>query len=248
MGDRNKRFETYCLSILRRGLPGFPTGEVLPSESPDFLISTDQGLLGIEVTRLVKAADVQGNIPRAREGEQAEMIKVAMRFYETLSLPPVDVAVIFGNCGRLSKRERDKSAKILSRFVASHVPEANQVTRHENDNQTHDGLPEAVHSVRIARLVGTENLWHVSGSGWFQKELVEELQAVMRKKDARHAGFDNRAVAHWLLVVIEGTSDSTFFDPSEESLTHCYESDFQRVFLLDLMRLHVSELKLRGAA
>jgi hypothetical protein len=45
--DEERRF----VEILAKELNAFPPGELIDSESPDFLVATSEGVIGIEVTK-----------------------------------------------------------------------------------------------------------------------------------------------------------------------------------------------------
>jgi hypothetical protein len=45
-----KAQERFYLDVLRRALPEFPSGEVIDSETPDFLITTETEVIGLEFT------------------------------------------------------------------------------------------------------------------------------------------------------------------------------------------------------
>jgi hypothetical protein len=44
--------ERRFIEILAKELDAFPPGKLIDSESPDFLVATSEGVLGIEVTKI----------------------------------------------------------------------------------------------------------------------------------------------------------------------------------------------------
>jgi len=78
--DKERRF----VEILAKELDAFPPGKLIDSESPDFLVATSEGVIGIEVTKIHHA-----NEPRQQESECRSLVDAACRLYENESTIPL---------------------------------------------------------------------------------------------------------------------------------------------------------------
>src|SRR5205809_1259604 len=101
--DCKKEKELFYVDLFRRGLPEFPTGDVLPHETPDVLVRSGTRCVGIEVTEVFRDVDVGGQPLQKRESELHRIMQKARGFYELSGLPPVIVRAFFSpqhNFGR----------------------------------------------------------------------------------------------------------------------------------------------------
>jgi len=72
--------ERRFVEILAKELDAFPPSKLIDSESPDFLVATSEGVLGIEVTKIHHATE-----PRQQESECRSLVEAACRLYENES-------------------------------------------------------------------------------------------------------------------------------------------------------------------
>lgn len=112
--------ERRFVAILGKELDAFPASKLIDSESPDFLVATSEGVLGIEVTKIHHV-----NEPRQQESECRSLVDAACRLYENESAIPLEVKVHFGGGTQFNKRNRDKFARILANLVLRNVPRPN---------------------------------------------------------------------------------------------------------------------------
>src|ERR1039457_3651261 len=88
--SRNKHIETTYMEEARQASSIFPNGELVPHENPDFLLHTNSGSIGIEVTELCREE------PRAEAGRLRKVPEKAHATYSGLAnAEPVDVHVVF---------------------------------------------------------------------------------------------------------------------------------------------------------
>jgi hypothetical protein len=92
-----KRIETAYVEEARRVSRVFPSGELVPQESPDFLLYGDTGTIGIEVTELCREG------PRAQGGKLLKVAgKAKLRYNGLPGASPVEVSASFApNTGSL---------------------------------------------------------------------------------------------------------------------------------------------------
>ncbi len=99
--DEERRF----VEILAKELDAFPPGKLIDSESPDFLVATSEGVIGIEVTKIHHADG-----PRQQESEYRSLVNAACRLSESESTVPLEVKVHFG-AARNSTSETETNSR-----------------------------------------------------------------------------------------------------------------------------------------
>src|SRR5215469_17854903 len=90
-----KAKETRFLEIARSRYADFPGGVIAEGENPDFIISTSQGLIGIEVTQLLQEANGAEFVPHEVEKFQRKAVLRAQQVYEKNWGRHVQVRVYF---------------------------------------------------------------------------------------------------------------------------------------------------------
>ena len=191
-----KRVETHYIEEARRASSIFPHGELASHEEPDFLLHTDRGIIGIEVTELCREE------PRAAGGKLAKVPNTAQNFYNKLAnAEPVFVSVGFSaQAGNVRFNELTNS---LVEFV------------HRNQNNKGSGftkdLPEGFCHIGIfAPLEPLERCWH--GARGFDTVVApkELLESCIAKKNKRLPVYRVPTSEVWLLIV-----NDQFLGPGE---------------------------------
>lgn len=243
-----KEREQFYLDLLRQLMPSFPTGSIDPCEGPDFILTNQTSKIGIEITRLHKSPDASDNHLQVQENERKLLVAEALREYELTRLPCAEVRFIFSEHTSFNKKNRPNYAKRISALIASQIPSDQSWISLDNHFDDPTKFPYEISHVSIARYGHTSNFWSVSGAGWVQEDFISDLQSLIGKKNSLVAGFRKDCNAHWLVVVIDGMADSTFFEPSLQTLTHVYETSFNRIFLLERFPAKAHELRINGTA
>ena len=119
-----KIVEAYMLSAARKAGMPIPVGEIA-SESPDFRIETDAGLLGIELCEVLRpASSDNGIVPVHQEAIHEEIMeKAQLTYYQNPQARPVKVQVYFADA-RGKKQDRDSMARALADLVAENAHRA----------------------------------------------------------------------------------------------------------------------------
>src|SRR6266481_810270 len=112
--------ERRFVEILAEELDAFPPSKLIDSESPDFLVATSEGALGIEVTKIHHA-----NEHRQQESECRSLVDAARRLYEIESAIPLAVTIDFCGSTQFNKRNREKFARALANLVLTNIPRPN---------------------------------------------------------------------------------------------------------------------------
>ena len=230
--------ERRFVEILAKELDAFPPGKSIDSESPDFLVATSEGVLGIEVTKIHHA-----NEHRQQESECRSLVDAARRLYEIESAIPLAVTVDFGGSTQFNKRNREKFARILANLVLTNIPRPNSWISRDNNWENPSFFLYEIEGLSIIRLSAfRRNFWSVPSAGFFQEDFAPKIEAIIATKEHAIRIYKTDCIERWLLIVAEGNSASTFFDPSTKTLQHSYRSSFDRIFFLEAFRRRVWEL------
>jgi hypothetical protein len=232
--DKERRF----VEILAKELAAFPPSKLIDSESPDFLVATSKGVLGIEATKIHHA-----NEPRQQESECRSLVDAACRLYENESTIPLEVKVHFGGSTQFNQRNRGKFASILANLVLTNIPRPDSWISLENNWENPSFFPYEIAGLSIIRLSAfRRNFWSVPSAGFFQADFAPKIEAIIATKEHAIRTYKTDCIERWLLIVAEGNSASIFFDPSTKTLQHSYRSCFDRIFFLEAFRRQVWEL------
>jgi len=227
---------------------GFPEGEILPNERPDFLVETIRGRVGIELTEyhVQESGKSRGSQMRAREATEDEVLRRAAEQYRSKDLPLVAVRVTWHPHEAFGRR---RTAELAADLVRKYLPEPHHsVTIRRHRHPAARNLPEDVASLYILRRQSiSKSSWTPVRAAFVPTIVPPDLQGILRKKEARVPSYRRHCREVWLLVVARGLEPSTFGDVGREVKGHRFESGFDRVFLLHHFDGLVTELHIRRA-
>lgn len=213
----------------------------MAGENPDFVWQGLNGLVGLEVTRLFKGVQKGEQPMQVQEAEQRRVVQLAQEIFEQRNTTCLDVMFSFG-WTNFSKHNRMEAARRFAEAVESIIPSPNSWTTLEDDSSG-DLILSQVSRIRVARFdVLDENCWTVSSFGFSQTNFISELQQRIDEKNSELHRYLKRCAQCWLLVVADGEGASSFFNPSDETKSHRYNSGFDRTFFMDVAARRVLEL------
>jgi len=239
---QNKARERHFIELFKSAYNSFPTGEIIAHEKqerPDVILKTAEGKIGIEITSLHDS-----KLKRA-ESECEKAVLEAQKIYETLNLPTLHVSVHIGGNHSMNRNNRKKFAVAIANIVAANLPPPGKYAEIENHFNDAAQFPYEIDVIFVYQYSWPDkNLWTAPSAGFYRENFVEELQNVISEKDSKLSGYEPECIEQWLLVLAENSSPSTFFDPSETTVNHLYKSAFDKVFVMEMFKLKVHELKL----
>ncbi len=229
-----KARERAHLQRFRETFQGFPKGEVILSEHPDFLVKTRQERIGIEHTEFVRDPGVKGgSLLRAREHTEDKVLWLASREYDSRGLPPVVVTVHWNYYSGPALTRMRELASYLANFVASHLPEQGGRTTAGYPHPGWESLPHEVDSLSIYRSeIISRNSWRPARADYVPTLSCTELQRIMSGKEAKVPSYRRECQEVWLLLVAHGFQPSTHCELGPEVEDHAFETSFDRVFFL----------------
>jgi hypothetical protein len=245
--DTKKDHERYYLDLFRSTFPRFPAGSVEDGESPDFIVHSPDGKIGIELTRIYRQARSNRAPLQSQESERDAVVADARQIYETMELDPVQVHFAFEGDSNLTKRNRKKYAHTLAMVVAKNLPPKNSWLDVDNDFNSPESFPFEVHNISIARFDSlTRNAWSVPVGGFVLEDCRTDFQRVISQKDLLVRDYRD-CREQWLLIVADWSGPSSFFEPSTQTLTHVYRTAFDRIFFLSAVSRRFVELPIEVA-
>src|ERR687897_1176643 len=247
-----KARERAYLQRFRDNFAGFPEGEVVSSESPDFLVKSRPRWIGIELIEYhVQEPDEGWGSPmRAQEGSEDKFLRTASRLYQSKDVPPVVVSVLWNPHRAFSRRRIQELAAVLADLVKEHLPElGHRVAIRYRRHPAWRSLPQEVESLTVDRqIIFSENSWTSVRGASVPTLTPPELQKKIRNKEAKVPSYRRQCREVWLLIVARGFEPSTFGDLGPEVEGYWFESGFDRVFFLHHADESVAELRRRPAS
>jgi hypothetical protein len=243
-----KARERVYLERFRENFAGFPEGEVVPSERPDFLIKTQSRWIGLELTEyhVQEPDEGKGSPMRALEGTEDKVLRLASEKYQSKGLAPVVVSVLWHPHHALDRRRILELATDLANLVQEHLPETGHGVTIRRPHPAWRSLPHEVASVTAARAKTiSKNSWTPVRAAFVPTLTPAELQQIIWNKEAKVPSYWQQCWEVWLLIVARGFEPSTFGDLGPEIEAHEFETTFDRVFFLHYFDGSVSELHVR---
>lgn len=213
-------------------------------EQPDFVVKTDDGMLGIEVREWSCDEGLSGGSPtRRNESLTFRTTLRSQELYDSLGLCSVDVLVNFHR--PFSENQLEEVAGKIVEIVTRHIPNSgcsSSVTYPEPDWQS---LPPQVAAIFIdCPTVEQETLWVPVGGGSLPVIASLDIEKVLAKKEPLLTKYRECADKVWLLIVTTGFNTSAFCKIDTNLEQHTFKTDFDQVFFLHEFSGKVVPLKL----
>ena len=237
-----KELETeYVRQFARRLGEGFPAGEVLPSERPDFVID---GELGIEVTQYFRKPPRNGRPMQEQESMRHYLLTEAEHYVAQRSALNLFVSVEFDPAEQVFSKSVPERAAKLGEMVLMQVDRAKPTAVVMPNWANAKRYPDGIRQVSVSRaphLPG--NLWTSAECGRIADITPEEIETILTRKNHKYLGYDKTLDEMWLLIVANGTHLSSSFTVSDVVSEREYESMFDRIFLFQYFESDVWELR-----
>jgi len=239
-----KKEEKYYLELFKRNYQDFPEGQILESESPDFLISTKGKILGIELTKIFQKSNPKRLSLQASDSIITDIILRIRNLFEMNNLLGYEVHLDFHVDKNIVKELREELAKKLFDVIIEHLPKENGWVEIKNDFENITKYPEEVSMISVYYSKGLSSI-NITDSkvGWVKNNMIEDLQKVISQKNSKVSNYLKSCENIWLLIHTISFSSCSFFIPSRETLEHYFDSNFGAVFFLNSFDREVHKLK-----
>ena len=223
----------------------FPKGSLLPTESPDFILTfKNRHQLGIELTRL-NPGNAEPPAPDYIEVIEfrEHLIERTKHLFEHNTPHKLFVKFLFS----------EKNNIVPEREISIAVQMANLIR-----NAVHDKKPEDFFKITIENSELPDGLdgllimnhpelnvpfWERSNNLGVSKNVVDDIWTAIHKKDEKLRLYrKQRLNYYWLLITIDRLRGVKSFNLPNKIMNHKFSSNFQHVFLFDLMKTNVFQL------
>lgn len=245
MQPEKKQLEVLLMNYFRECYPDFPKGSLVPSESPDFILTLkSRNNLGIELTRL--------NPLNAKEPDETELSKNKFReriiesakgLFEGTSSLKLFVKFLFSENEHIAE-EREISVSVqLANIVRQTVANKNSRSffrEHLSANALPDGF-EALLVVHHPEM--QVSFWERSNNLGVSEDVVADIRQAILKKDEKLRHYQKQRLNYyWLLITTDRLRGVKSYNLPNKIMNHSFQSRFQHVFLFDLIKSDVFHL------
>lgn len=239
--------EKAHLFAFKESIKNFPDGEIINRERPDFLVKNDHHITGIELTELFHEPRKDGTILQARYNYIFEILNEATRLYNSLNFSTVNAYVIFSVHANLGKGKVDRLAEQLVDIVKKNIPVENRAYNNIRRSIDVNILPSEVSMVKIVRLDNIEeSKFYPNGiRGAYSEISAEYVEEGITSKNKKIEKYRSCCDRIWLLLVVDGSLPSSWFEVTGPALEKTYNSNFDKTYILDFQNKNSTLLKTR---
>jgi hypothetical protein len=237
-----KRLERWYLERLERAVPDFPSGTVQDDETPDFVVLSARGTIGVEVT-VFHWPPSDGKRPHQEEQALKDRaVAIADMVHTEAGGPALYVTVSFASMISFAKRDLRDQGEAIARAVLDTV--APLSLDDPAVSVPWDRLPPGVSHITIrASVNGRDRLWSADAGGWVAPVQPIHIQAVIQRKAAMVSRARAKCDELWLVVVNDEFSRAAPVELSNDSGQAVYDHPFDRLFWLEPHRQRAWELR-----
>jgi len=253
-----KKIEEFHFALFRELLTQ-KFGERLPSvpksPNPDFILAHSGKNLGVEHTTLRKRKlQTVDRTPQQQVAFQDKIVKNARLQCEKWGIPPLRIKVWFRSTSHLrGGPDQQKVSQELASIVRDFA-QKNKLNCFECFKPG-SALPGIS---KICITPGTINgkLWLKShrwsrvGAVRVKMSFIRDLQEIIESKNAKYQKYLRKCDQCWLLIVADKSNPAQAFDITYDNhvRTHIYESNYDRIFFMEVTEKYLVELNCSSQA
>ena len=246
MQPDKKQLEILLVNYFRVCYEDFPKGQLSPSESPDFILKMKNRYeIGIELTRLNPASR---NIPDQNQLLQIkvreQIIGLSQDLFEKNSPLKLFVKFLFSDSKEISE-ERQMSVAIQAVNLIRKAVAGNSNDSFFREIIPGDLLPEGLDGILIVNHPVMEiSAWERANNLGVSNDVVDDIRKAIHKKDEKLLRLYQKQQLnyYWLLITTDRLHGAKSFNLTEKIMNHEFHSEFQHVFLFDLIKARVFQL------
>ncbi|PKN94834.1 MAG: hypothetical protein CVU44_03240 [Chloroflexi bacterium HGW-Chloroflexi-6] len=209
----------------------FPDGEIEVFEKPDFIVHTQDNLLGIEHTEIFQPGPTDGTSLQAQDSLGQKVVSKANGLYLKDHSQPLLVQVLFNHKTKLGRKDVDRLAeRVVHLVITTPIEPGTPITRKRN-RENSEYFPNEIVMLHIyAHPNGKENKWRSSSAGWIPEITPEYLQEIINQKEKKLDNYKSKCSEMWLLIVADDLRIPSSVDLTVLALAHQYSTRFNRIF------------------
>ncbi|HSM46662.1 MAG TPA: hypothetical protein VK872_02515 [Draconibacterium sp.] len=245
MQPDKKQLEILLINYFRECYDDFPKGKLASSESPDFIVKMrSRRELGIELTRLnpVNKSEI-GEDKLAQIRIWDEIVAVSCELFEQHSAQKLFVKFLFSEDAIAEDRKiavSVQTANLIRNSVKNKKKES-----FFRENISSEILPKGVKDILIVNHPAMEaSAWERANNLGVSNDIVDDIRRTIHKKDEKLLRLyqKQRLNYYWLLITTDRLRGATKFNLGEKIMNHEFHSEFQHVFLFDLIKSKIFQL------
>ncbi|HLZ17632.1 MAG TPA: hypothetical protein VKQ08_11355 [Cyclobacteriaceae bacterium] len=224
----DKQSELFYLERFKEHFLNFPQGDICPDESPDFLIKSANGNIGIELTDFYRQMDSESPRPlQARDRVRQKIINKAKSIYDENGFAPVSASVYFDLNFDCAKPKIDSVANRFVRLAKCWLSEQTDEKTWARDDIQING----VHSLRVKRLKMAKSYWRAPQASFVPELQPWQLQKILDEKSTYCEDYRKKCNKVWLIIVLDRFRASSFSLIPERIAEHPFSHNFDSAFL-----------------
>ena len=226
-----------------------PNGELHFDDKPDLRLHTDDGLvLGIEHTRVLHPARLDGLVPKEQEEIQKQIAARTLEYSRAGRNLPLYVDIEFNDRIRLKRTDVERVARAICDTVYANLPPYGVDTIIEQWMHAAT-LPAEVSYLAVFRWEkAAYPVWSAGTGGAVPVLDSSRLQKIIDDKNEQAGHYDPICDDLWLLIVIDGHSHSGAWVIPADVKSTTYKSRFSRVVLYNYFEASFQEVNVSPLA
>lgn len=246
MQPDKKQLEILLVNYFRVCYDDFPKGQLCPSESPDFIVKMrNRHELGIELTRLNPASkELPDESQLAQIQVREQIIGLSRDLFEQSSVLKLFVKFLFSDLKEISE-ERQLSVTVKTVNLIRKAVGNISGDSFFRESISGEMLPEGLEEILIVNHpVMQISAWERANNLGVSNDLVDDIRRSIHKKDEKLLRLyqKQRLNYYWLLITTDRLHGMKSFNLPERIMNHDFHSEFQHVFLFDLIKASVFQL------
>ena len=239
-----KQLERRHIDHFRAAQRGFPIGDLVECEEPDFLVVAETRIIGIELTDLYWATPVGQGPQQAGESIRYKIAKTAEAQYTNTGMPPLCVSIHFSPNYTPKKADVTLLATSISNWACANTPAlgAPSTETYNWDNRAYFPQELNVLSAHFFESFA-ESFFSNSEAAFIPVFKTSDIKRVLARKEPKVTAYLKKCSEVWLVINCDTGNLSTTFVWDETVLAESYVSGFARAFILRNGIAH--ELQLR---
>jgi hypothetical protein len=227
----HKERERAHLLGFKEVCPFFPDGRIESGEQPDFVVHTQDRLVGIEHTEMFQPGPSHGGSCQAQESLRQRIVDWAGDLHRRAGGQPLHLWVLFHPAVEVTKQDAPNMAETIARFVGQVPIEPGRLTEVKPTRETCDIFPSCVALIQIYHYPGgKKHHWSCWSSDFVSSITRKDIQAVIERKECKLDIYEAKCSEVWLLIVADMHSASSTVELTQSAVEHRYQTRFDRVF------------------
>ena len=230
----------------KENFPDFPKGEIVPNESPDFLVKAPNETVGIEITGFYRQTSSSTKPPlQQRQSVRHKIVTLAKASYDQKGLPPVFVGVHFALNFHCRKYEiQPISEKLVNLAEKSLSNSAEEKIWRRDDIQLN-----GVDLLSVKKMNLAKSYWSAPLASFVPTASSQQIQNILDGKNTLCDEYRKKCNKTWLIIVMNRFDPASFSLISENILENEYFYNYDSAFLFfyDYTHLQKSPFLLQKA-